>query len=56
MTEELIFIGSISVLKSGPLYRITIPKKVVEELGLRQGDKLLVYIDRDRKTIVIRKP
>ena len=40
----------------GLLYRITIPKKVVEELGLRQGEKLLVYLDRERKAIVIKKP
>jgi len=56
MVEELVFIGSVSVLRSGSLYRITIPKKVVEELGLRQGEKLLVYLDRDKRTIIIKKP
>jgi len=56
MEEELVFVGSVSVLRSGSLYRITIPKKVVEELGLRQGEKLLVYLDRVRRTVVIKKP
>mgnify|MGYP000350734981 FL=1 len=56
MVGELIFIGSVSVLRSGSLYRITIPKKVVEELELRQGEKLLVYLDRGKRTIIIKKP
>ena len=56
MVGELIFVGSVSVLRSGSLYRITIPKKVVEKLGLRQGEKLLVYLDQSKRTIIIKKP
>lgn len=42
------------VLRVGSSAAVTIPKKSLEELGLRVGDQVLVHIDRFRKTVSIR--
>ena len=36
------------VRKKGESFVVTIPKKVAEEAGLRQGEILLIYIDERR--------
>lgn len=42
------------VLKVGSSAAVTIPKKSLEELGLRVGDKVAVEINKDSKTVSIR--
>lgn len=41
------------VLKVGSSAAVTIPKKSLEELGLKIGDKVVIHIDRSRKTVSI---
>lgn len=41
------------VLKVGSSAAVTIPKKSLEELGLRIGDPIKVEIDKTRKTMKI---
>ncbi|WFO75892.1 AbrB/MazE/SpoVT family DNA-binding domain-containing protein [Desulfurococcaceae archaeon MEX13E-LK6-19] len=56
MGEGLEFVGSVTVLKSGSLYRVTVPKKIVDKMGLKAGEKLLVYYDPGRNAVVLVKP
>lgn len=42
------------VLKVGSSAAVTIPKKSLEELGLRPGDEVTVEIDRKNKAVYIR--
>lgn len=42
------------VLKVGTSAAVTIPKKSLEELGLKIGDNVFVDIDRDAKTVLIK--
>lgn len=37
------------------LGRWTIPKEIRRELGLKEGDPLELYFDRENKTIVLKK-
>lgn len=41
------------ILKVGSSAAVTIPKKSLEELGLKPGDKVVVEIDKKRKAVVI---
>ena len=41
------------VLKVGDSAAVTIPKKSLEELGLKIGDRVSLDIDRVKKTVVI---
>lgn len=41
------------VLKVGSSAAVTIPKKSLEELGLKIGDRVSVEIDKRRLTVVI---
>ena len=41
------------VLKVGSSAAVTIPKKSLEELGLKIGDRVTVAINRDNKSIVV---
>lgn len=41
------------VLKVGSSAAVTIPKKSLEELGLKIGDRVTVAIDRKSKSIVV---
>jgi putative addiction module antidote len=41
------------VLKVGSSAAVTIPKKSLEELGLKIGDEVRVEIDRKRSAVVI---
>lgn len=50
MSEEK-FIYAVTVTRAG---QITIPKEARHHLGLKRGDKLLVYV-RDSE-IILRKP
>ena len=45
MTQKLLQIGS----SAG----VTIPKKSLQDLGLRIGDEVIVEVDRARKTVSI---
>lgn len=42
------------VLKVGSSAAVTIPKKSLEELGLKIGDRVTVEIDRHKKVVAIR--
>jgi putative addiction module antidote len=42
------------VLKVGSSAAVTIPKKSLEELGLKPGDKVIVEIDKKRRAVVIK--
>ena len=42
------------VLKVGSSAAVTIPKKSLEELGLKIGDKVSVEIDKTTKAVVIK--
>ena len=42
------------VLKVGSSAAVTIPKKSLEELGLQIGDRVIVAVDKKRKTVTIR--
>ena len=42
------------VLKVGSSAAVTIPKKSLEELGLKIGDEVAVDIDKARKTVSIK--
>jgi len=52
--EELI--GTTTILRTGHSYRITIPVKIIRELNLQPGQKLLVYLDKEKKRIVLKTP
>ena len=41
------------VLKVGGSAAVTIPKKSLEELGLKVGDYVVVEVDKKRKVVVI---
>lgn len=41
------------VLKVGTSAAVTIPKKSLEELGLRIGDRVVVDVDKKRKAFVV---
>lgn len=41
------------VLKVGSSAAVTIPKKSLEELGLRVGDKVIVEVDKKRRAVVV---
>jgi putative addiction module antidote len=41
------------VLKVGSSAAVTIPKKALEELGLKIGDRVNVDTDKKRKTVLI---
>ncbi|MBI2587982.1 AbrB/MazE/SpoVT family DNA-binding domain-containing protein [Candidatus Azambacteria bacterium] len=41
------------VLKVGSSAAVTIPKKSLEELGLRVGDRVRVEIDAKRRAVVV---
>lgn len=42
------------VLKVGSSAAVTIPKKSLEELGLRIGDKIIVEIDKKHRVVSIK--
>lgn len=42
------------VLKVGSSAAVTIPKRSLDELGLKPGDKVHVEIDRKRRSMLIR--
>jgi len=42
------------VLKVGSSAAVTIPKKSLEELGLRIGDKVTVEVDKDKKIVSVK--
>ncbi|MBI2024817.1 MAG: AbrB/MazE/SpoVT family DNA-binding domain-containing protein [Candidatus Harrisonbacteria bacterium] len=42
------------VLKVGSSAAVTIPKKSLEELGLKIGDRITIEVDKRRKTVLIR--
>lgn len=42
------------VLKVGSSAAVTIPKKSLEELGLKIGDQITVEIDKSRKAAIIK--
>ncbi len=42
------------VLKVGSSAAVTIPKKSLEELGLKIGDRIAVEIDKKSKTVIIK--
>ena len=41
------------VLKVGSSAAVTIPKKSLDELGLKIGDRVTVAINRDNKSLVV---
>lgn len=41
------------VLKVGSSAAVTIPKKSLEELGLKIGDQVTVRIDKNRKSVIV---
>ena len=41
------------VLKVGTSAAVTIPKKSLEELGIKIGDKVIIEINRKRGTVLI---
>ena len=42
------------VLKVGSSAAVTIPKKSLEELGLKVGDRVAVEIDKKSKAVIIK--
>ena len=42
------------VLRVGSSAAVTIPKKALEELGFRIGDRVVVEIDKGRKIVTVR--
>lgn len=42
------------VLKVGSSAAVTIPKKSLEELGLKVGDQITVEVDKKRRTVLIK--
>ena len=52
MNREEKFIYAVTITRSG---QITIPKDARQQLKLKEGDKLLVYI-ANNKEIILRKP
>ncbi|ADI31452.1 transcriptional regulator, AbrB family [Staphylothermus hellenicus DSM 12710] len=38
-----------------PKMRMTIPKEVAEKMGLKVGDKLVVYFDNKKQRMVVEK-
>jgi len=45
----------IGVYRVLPKMRMTIPKEVAERMGLREGDKLVVYYDPENGRMVVEK-
>ncbi len=45
----------IGVYRVLPKMRMTIPKEVAERMGLREGDKLVVYYDAENGRMVVEK-
>ncbi|MBI2635434.1 MAG: AbrB/MazE/SpoVT family DNA-binding domain-containing protein [Parcubacteria group bacterium] len=41
------------VLKVGSSAAVTIPKKSLEELGLKVGDRVAVEVDKKRKAVIV---
>lgn len=41
------------VLKVGSSAAVTIPKRSLEELGLKPGDRVRVEVDRKRKSVIV---
>lgn len=42
------------ILKVGSSAAVTIPKKSLEELGLKIGDNVILEIERKKRTVMIR--
>jgi len=45
----------IGVYRVLPKMRMTIPKEVAERMGLKEGDKLVVYYDEANNRMVVEK-
>jgi len=45
----------IGVYKVLPKMRMTIPKEVAERMGLKTGDKVVVYFDSKEQRMVVEK-
>ena len=43
------------VLKVGTSAAVTIPKKSLQELGLKTGDRVTVEIDKKNKAVVVKR-
>ncbi len=41
------------VLKVGSSAAVTIPKKSLEELGLKIGDRVIIELDKKRKAVIV---
>jgi len=65
LTKEFMWLGYINVLGDTmelmgvyrvlPKVRMTIPKEVAERMGLKVGDKLIVYYDEENQRMVVEK-
>ena len=42
------------VLKVGSSAAVTIPKKSLEDLGLKIGDRITIEVDKKRRTVLIK--
>ena len=53
-----VFLGEVGAWvassKSGTML-MTLPRSAVVNLGLKSGDRLLVYYDTDRRALIVRK-
>ena len=45
----------VGVYRVLPRMRMTIPKEVAKRMGLREGDKLVVYYDEENQRMVVEK-
>jgi len=45
----------IGVYRVLPKMRMTVPKEVAERMGLKEGDKLVVYYDPENDRLVVEK-
>ena len=46
----------VTIGKVGNSHRISIPKPIIDQLGLKKGDKFLLSIDDENRIIVEQKP
>ncbi|PUA32282.1 MAG: hypothetical protein B7O98_06360 [Zestosphaera tikiterensis] len=45
----------VGVYRVLPKLRMTIPREVAERMGLKEGDKLIVYYDEENDRMVVEK-
>jgi antitoxin component of MazEF toxin-antitoxin module len=56
LLEELNMRRNAKIRRAGNALAVTLPKKWLRELAWREGDSLLLHLDKSRGTITLQKP